>query len=207
MRIDETSTSGLETPQPTGVTPLARARIERAVREILEAFGEDPTREGLRETPRRVASMYAEMFAGLGRDPTELLQVTFDEDHHDLVFLRDVPFHSLCEHHLLPFSGVVHVAYVPSGRVVGVSKLARVVDLLARRPQLQERLTGQIADVIERELAPHGVGVVVAAEHTCMAIRGVRASGARMITSALRGCLREDPVARADFLALAGGQP
>lgn len=204
MQLNGTVTAGQHAPQPLVLSPLASRRIERAVREILEALGEDPDREGLRETPRRIASMYAELFAGLRHEPSEVLGVTFAEDHHEMVILRDVPFHSLCEHHLLPFSGVAHVGYIPNGHVVGLSKLARVVDILTRRPQVQERLTSQVADAIETELAPLGVGVVIEAEHSCLTIRGIRATGSRMITSAMRGVFRDGPATRAEFLDLIG---
>ncbi len=182
------------------------ARIERAVTEILLAIGEDPTREGLRETPRRVAHAYGELFAGLHRDPAEELQVSFREHYQEMVVLNDIRFFSLCEHHLLPFWGVAHVGYLPNGRVVGVSKLARVIETLARRPQLQERLTEDAADVIDRVVQPRGVGVIVEAEHFCIAMRGIRKPGARMVTSAMRGAFLEDPRVREEFFAIARGR-
>lgn len=180
-------------------------RIQRAVREILLAIGEDPDREGLRRTPERVAEAYAELFAGLREDPRHHLGVTFDEGHKELVVLRDIPFASLCEHHLLPFTGVAHVGYIPQGRVVGLSKLARLVEGYARRPQVQERLTSEIADALMDELQPDGCGVVIEAVHTCMTIRGVGKSGATMITSAVRDGFRRRPETRAEFFAIVRG--
>ena len=178
-----------------------RPRIEAAVREILVAVGEDPDREGLVETPRRMAAAYAELLSGLREDPRRHLETTFDENHHEMVILRDIPFSSLCEHHLLPFTGHVHVGYIPRGRVVGLSKLARLVEGYARRPQTQERLVSQIADAIHKVLTPDGCGVVIEANHTCMTIRGVRKPGATMVTSAMRGGFRTRPETRAEFLA------
>ncbi len=180
-----------------------RQRIEAAVVEILRAIGEDPGREGLRGTPRRIAAMYEELFSGLHRDPGEYLRVGFDEEqHHEMVVLKDIPFYSLCEHHLLPFHGVAHVGYVPNGRVVGISKVARVVETLARRPQLQERLTSQIADLLVDALQAKGSAVVIEAEHLCMTMRGVKKPGSVMVTSAMRGLFREDARTRAEFLSL-----
>jgi GTP cyclohydrolase I len=176
--------------------------IERAVRDLLQAIGEDPTREGLRATPSRVARMYAELFAGLYFDPAEYLRTQFDEGHDEMVILRDIPFYSVCEHHLLPFHGVAHVGYIPDGRVVGLSKLARVVDGFARRPQLQERLTTQIADAIMEALQPDGVAVVIECEHLCLTMRGVQKPGSKMVTSAVRGTFKRSPVTRAEFFAL-----
>jgi GTP cyclohydrolase I len=165
------------------------ARIEKAVREILEAIGEDPDRDGLQRTPVRVANMYAEVFAGLDGDPDELLTVTFEANHDEMVMVKDIDLTSLCEHHLVPFIGKAHVAYIPNedGRITGLSKLARVVDAYAHRPQVQERLTTQIAETIERVLQPRGVLVVIEAEHLCMSMRGVRKPGAVTVTSAVRG--------------------
>lgn len=177
------------------------------MRQLLKAIGEDPDREGLADTPRRIADMYAELFAGLEHDPGEFLKVTFEEPHEEMVILRDIPFYSVCEHHLLPFHGVVHVGYIPHGRVVGISKLARVVDCLARRPQLQERLTSQIADIIDRYLCPRGVMVVVVAEHLCLTMRGIKKPGSRVVTSANRGAFREKQATREEFLALLDGLP
>jgi GTP cyclohydrolase I len=172
------------------------------VREILAAIGVDPEREGLRQTPRRVAEMYAELFAGLAIDPYEFLRVGFDECHEEMVILKDIPFYSLCEHHLLPFFGCVHVGYIPNGRVAGLSKLARVVDAFARRPQLQERLTSQVADCILEALKPDGVAVVVEAEHLCLSFRGVKKPGTRVVTSAMRGQFRRSALSRSEFLSL-----
>jgi GTP cyclohydrolase I len=182
------------------------ARIERAVREILEAIGEDPEREALLATPSRVARMYAEVLAGTHVDPAQYLRVGFEEGHQEMVILRDIPFYSLCEHHLLPFHGQAHVGYIPDGRVVGLSKLARVVEAYAKRPQVQERLTSQIADCINEELHPDGVGVVVKAEHLCMTMRGVKKPGAFVITSATRGHFRKRVATRAEFLSLVQGK-
>jgi GTP cyclohydrolase IA len=181
-------------------------RIERAVREILEAIGEDPDREGLLDTPARVARMYAEIFAGVRDEPASYLSVTFSERHDEMVILRDIPFYSTCEHHLVPFHGVAHVGYVPNGRVAGISKLARVVETLAKRPQLQERLTSQVADVLMDTLEPDGVAVVVEAEHLCMTMRGIKKPGAKMVTSAVRGSFKRSAVTRAEFLSLVRGR-
>ncbi len=188
---------------PAGAIDLAR--IERAARELLEAIGEDVGSERLRETPRRVARMYAELLSGVSTDPGEYLRLGFEEGHQEMVILRDIPFYSLCEHHLLPFHGKAHVGYVPEGRLAGVSKLARVVEGFARRPQLQERLTSQIADCIMDALHPDGVAVVVEAEHLCMTMRGVRKPGSQVITSAMRGNFRKRDVTRAEFLSLVRG--
>ncbi len=176
--------------------------IEGAVRTILQAIGEDPDRPGLEDTPRRVARMYREMFAGLRLDPARHLRVTFPEEYDEMVLVRDISFTSMCEHHLLPFSGVAHVAYIPNGRVTGLSKLARVVDEVARRPQVQERMTGQIADMVEQELDSQGVAVVVSAEHSCMSIRGIRKPGSRTVTSALRGVFKTNESTRAEVMSL-----
>ncbi len=181
-----------------------RERIEAAVRELLHAIGEDPDREGLRDTPRRIAEGYAEVFAGMHADPAALLRVGFEEGHDEMVILRDIPFFSMCEHHLLPFHGSAHVAYVPRGRVVGISKIARLVDAVARRPQLQERLTSQIADTLIDALEPDGVAVAVQAEHLCMTMRGIKKPGSRMITSAMRGTFQSQPETRTEFLSLIG---
>ena len=177
-------------------------RAEAAVRELLLALGEDPDREGLRETPRRVAAAFEEVLGGRRIDPAALLQVGFDEGHDEMVILRDIPFFSICEHHLFPFRGAAHVAYVPRGRVVGISKLARLVDAVARRPQLQERLTAQIADIMMHGLQPDGVAVAVEAEHLCMTMRGIKKPGSRMVTSAMRGTFQTQNETRAEFLAL-----
>lgn len=175
--------------------------IREAVRVILRAIGEDPERPGLQETPRRVAKMYLEMFAGLHTDPSRHLQVTFPESYDEMVLVRDIPFTSMCEHHLLPFSGVAHVAYIPNGKVTGLSKLARVVEEVAKRPQVQERMTQQIAELIDQHLETSGVAVVVSAEHSCMAIRGIKKPGSKTVTSALRGIFKE-PSTRAEFMSL-----
>ena len=184
------------------------ARAEAAVRELLSAVGEDPDREGLRATPFRVARAYAEVFGGLFVDPDEVLQTTFDENHDELVLVKDIALYSTCEHHLVPFHGSAAVGYIPGddGRITGLSKLARLVDLYARRPQVQERLTSQIADAVMRRLEPRGVIVVVEAEHLCMAMRGVRKPGAMTTTSAVRGIFKADPRTRAEALSLILGK-
>jgi GTP cyclohydrolase I len=197
-------TTGTATPAERCV--IDKERIAAAVREILEAIGEDLEREGLRQTPRRVAEMYAELFAGLAMDPHEILRVSFEERHEGLVVLRDIPFHSLCEHHLLPFIGSVHVGYIPNGRVAGLSKIARVVDAFAWRPQLQERLTSQVADCVLEMLKPDGVAVVVEAEHLCLSFRGVKKPGTRVVTSAMRGQFERSALTRSEFLSLVQGK-
>ena len=201
----------MERPQPGGAPGggIDLARAEAAVRELLLAVGEDPDREGLRDTPRRVARAYAEVFAGLFVEPDEVLLTTFDEDHDELVLVKDIPLYSVCEHHLVPWHGTAAVGYIPGddGRITGLSKLARVVELYARRPQVQERLTSQVADAVMRRLAPRGVIVVVEAEHLCMAMRGVRKPGTSTITSAVRGIFKDDPRTRAEALALIRGTP
>ena len=178
------------------------AAIESAVFKILKAVGEDPDRPGLLETPRRVARMYAEMFSGLKADPGRHLQVTFPEAYDEMVLVRDISFTSMCEHHLLPFSGVAHVAYIPDGQVTGLSKLARVVEEVSHRPQVQERMTQTIADLVEEHLKSCGVAVVIQAEHSCMTIRGIRKPGSLTLTSALRGKFRSDAAARAEVMSL-----
>lgn len=178
--------------------------IKQAVRTILRAVGEDPDRDGLLETPRRVAKMYAEMFSGLHTDPGRHLEVTFPEEYDELVLVRDIPFTSMCEHHLLPFTGIAHVGYIPKGRVTGLSKLARVVEEVARRPQVQERMTQTIAELIESRLGSSGVAVVVQAEHSCMSIRGVKKHGSSTITSALRGIFKSNQSSRAEVMSLIG---
>ena len=177
-------------------------RISAAVREILIALGENPDREGLKNTPLRVAKMYAEMFSGMHEDPSQHLKTFFSEAYNELVVLRDVTFHSMCEHHLLPFEGKVHIAYLADGKVVGLSKLARVVDAFAHRPQVQERLTTQIADILTVELGAKGVAVVMEAVHTCMTCRGVKKPGSVMVTSAIRGECRTNASTRAEVMAL-----
>jgi len=181
-------------------------RIERAVREILMAIGEDPDRDGLKKTPGRVARMYAEVFSGLHDDPERHLETRFDEDHHEMVVLRDIAFSSMCEHHLMPFEGKAHIAYIPQGRIVGLSKLARIVDGYARRPQVQERLTSQIADLLSGRVGCQGCAVVLEAVHTCMTCRGVRKPGSQMVTSALRGILHTNQSTRAEALQLLHGR-
>jgi GTP cyclohydrolase IA len=181
-------------------------RIERAVREILLAIGENPDREGLIKTPNRVARSYVELMAGLREDPRRHLATVFKERYDEIVLLRDIQFHSLCEHHLLPFTGVAHVAYLPDGKVVGLSKLARLVEGFARRPQVQERLTTQIADALMDELNPIGAACVIEATHTCMTIRGVQKPGSMMVTSALRGIFKDNASSRAEVLALMGAK-
>lgn len=177
-------------------------RAQQAVRMLLAAVGEDPDREGLRETPARVARMYQEIFAGLGEDPAIHLKAMFDEQHHEVVLVRDVAFHSTCEHHLLPFMGHAHVAYIPDGKVLGISKIARIVDAFARRPQVQERLTSQIADFLVAGLKAKAVAVVMEAAHTCMIVRGVRKPGSLVVTSALRGLALRNSATREEILGL-----
>ena len=179
--------------------------IRRAVREILKAVGEDPDREGLRDTPARVARMYAELCEGLRKDPRMDLKARFHERYDEVVLVKDIPFHSICEHHLLPFVGQVHIGYMPNGQVLGLSKLARIVDTLAHRPQVQERLTNQVAELIESELKPKGVAVVVEAVHACMTIRGVKKPGTSVTTSAMLGHFRTNPASRAEVMALIRG--
>ncbi len=179
-------------------------RIEKAVREILEAIGEDPDREGLVHTPQRVAAMYAEIFGGLHEDPAKHLTITFEADHDEMVMVRDIPIHGVCEHHLVPFAGRAHVAYIPGpdGRITGLSKIARLVDGFARRPQVQERLTTQIADALVRVLEPTGVLVMIEAEHLCMSMRGVKKPGALTVTSAVRGLFKTNVATRAEAMSL-----
>lgn len=180
--------------------------IQRAVITILRAVGEDPEREGLIGTPRRIADMYEELFSGIGEDPMALLTTGFDEEKHkEMVIVKDIPLYALCEHHLLPFHGVAHVAYIPNGRIVGISKIARLVDLLAHRPQVQERLTSQIADLLMEGLRARGAAVVIDATHLCVTMRGVKKPGSRIVTSANRGIFRENPSTRAEFLSLLKG--
>ncbi len=181
-------------------------RIERAVREILAAVGEDPDREGLLETPARVARMYAEMFAGLHQDPRIHLRKVFTEKYDEVVLVRDISFTSMCEHHLLPFVGRAHVGYLPGGKVLGLSKLARIVEVVSHRPQVQERMTEQIADLLVEELGARGVAVVVEASHTCMTIRGIRKPGSLCVTSAMKGIFRTDISSRTEVLALIDGR-
>nr|WP_299035870.1 GTP cyclohydrolase I FolE [uncultured Pseudokineococcus sp.] len=203
-RIGRLETSALTDPS---TRPFDAPRAEAAVRELLAAVGEDPERDGLQDTPGRVARMYAEVLGGLREDPADVLSTSFDLGHDELVLVRDIEVYSLCEHHLVPFHGVAHVGYVPAadGRITGLSKLARLVDVFARRPQVQERLTTQVADALVEHLQPRGVIVVVECEHLCMSMRGVRKAGARTITSAMRGQLR-DPATRAEALSLIHGR-
>ena len=190
----------------TARLPVDHGRIERAVREILAAIGEDPDREGLLETPARVARMYAEMFDGLRQDPRVHLQKAFLEKYDEIVLVRDISFHSVCEHHLLPFMGRAHIGYLPNGRVLGLSKLARVVEAVSHRPQVQERMTEQIADLLADDLGAKGVAVVVEATHTCMTIRGVRKPGSLCVTSAMKGLFRANVSSRAEVLSLIYGR-
>ncbi|MEY4130289.1 MAG: cyclohydrolase FolE [Actinomycetota bacterium] len=187
--------------------PVDLPRIENAVREILVAIGEDPNRDGLLNTPSRVARMYAEVFAGLREDPTSHLKVVFEADHDEMVMVRDIALTSMCEHHLVPFMGKAHVAYIPGpdGRITGLSKIARLVDAYAKRPQVQERLTAQIADEIERTLQPRGVLVVIEAEHLCMSMRGVRKPGSSTVTSAVRGLFRDSAATRYEAMRFIDG--
>jgi GTP cyclohydrolase IA len=187
---------------PVSEAVFDKPRIEVAIRELLEAVGEDPDRSGLERTPIRVANMYEELFSGLHDDPEDVLDVVFDADHDEMIMVRDIPLYSVCEHHLLPFIGHAHVAYIPNekGCITGLSKLARVVDVLAHRPQVQERLTTQIADCIEKVLEPRGVLIVIEAEHLCMTMRGVNKPGSRTITSAVRGIFRDNESTRAEAM-------
>jgi GTP cyclohydrolase IA len=196
---------------PGGMRAVGEVDQERAaaaVRELLLAVGEDPDRPGLQDTPKRVARAYSETFAGLGQDPYEILSTTFDENHDEMVLVKDIPMYSTCEHHLVPFHGVAHVGYIPGedGRVTGLSKLARLVDVYARRPQVQERMTGQIADALNDVLKPRGVLVVIEAEHLCMAMRGIRKPGSTTVTSAVRGMFRDNAATRSEAMSLVLGR-
>jgi len=187
-------------------TKIDRGRIEKAVREIIEALGENPDREGLLQTPERVAAFYAEVFDGLHREPGDVVDAFFGEEHYqEIVMVREIPFYSMCEHHFVPFHGQAHVAYIPKGRVTGLSKLARLVEGFARRPQMQERLTAQVADALTERLQPLGVMVVVEAEHLCMSMRGVKKPGATTVTSAVRGIMESQPATRAEAMSLLFG--
>ncbi len=177
-------------------------RIKRAVKEIILAVGEDISRPGLEDTPDRIAEMYAELFSGLGKDPAEELSTSFEEGHREMVILKDIPFYSLCEHHFLPFFGAAHVGYIPSGRILGLSKVARALEVLARRPQVQERLTTQLADAMMKVVSPVGVAVVVEAEHLCMTMRGGKKPGSNIMTSAMRGSFEEDSSLRNEFFSI-----
>jgi GTP cyclohydrolase I len=187
------------------IQPVDHGRIEAAVREILSAVGEDPDREGLRDTPARVARMYAEMFAGLRQDPAQVLKKTFTEKYDEMVLVKNIRFESMCEHHLLPFFGKAHVAYLPNGKILGLSKVARVVEIMSRRPQVQERMTEDIAELLMQELDARGVGVVLEAVHTCMSIRGIRKPDSVCTTSAMRGGFKIHPETRSEFMALIRG--
>jgi len=202
MAIEDKERQKTTDEQDEKLRSFDTARLRKAVREIIQAVGEDPNREGLIETPRRVADMYAEVFSGLRQDPADVLRVGFEEGHQELVLVKDIPFYSMCEHHFLPFYGVAHVGYIPNGRVVGLSKLARALEILARRPQLQERLTSQLADVIMSTLEPAGVAVVIEASHLCMTMRGIRKPGSDTVTSAMRGVFRREAATRAEFMSL-----
>lgn len=198
--VDTPSKSEIDSNPTNG--PVDLGRIEKAVKEILAAVGEDPDREGLLETPSRVARMYAEMFSGLHTDPGRHLAKVFSEEYDEIVLVRDISFCSMCEHHLLPFTGHAHIAYLPSGKVVGLSKLARVVEEVARRPQVQERMTHTIANLVEERLSARGVAIIVESTHSCMTMRGVRKPGSLCLTSAMRGAFRDDPKTRAEVLGL-----
>jgi GTP cyclohydrolase I len=201
-RLDE---GGKSDGNPSKESAVDHARIQRAVREILLAVGEDPDREGLRETPARVARMYEELFEGLHADPSAHLAKFFSEKYDEVVLVRDIQFCSVCEHHLLPFTGVAHIGYLPNGRVIGLSKLARVVEVVARRPQVQERMTEEIANLLEEHLDARGVAVVIEATHTCMTIRGVRKQGSLCITSAMKGIFRANLSSRSEVMQLING--
>jgi GTP cyclohydrolase I len=211
LDTSERSHEPISTPRvpcngPTG--GIDQTRIRTAIREILLAVGEDPEREGLRDTPARVGRLFAEVFSGLHADPRHLLRKTFEVDHEEMVLQKDIEFSSFCEHHLLPFAGRAHVAYLPTGRVVGLSKLARAVDVLARKPQIQERLTQEIADLVNEQLSPRGVLVVIEAVHTCMTVRGVRKPGSVCVTSAARGLYQTNAAARAEVMGhIHGSRP
>lgn len=185
---------------------MIKGSIKQAVLSILEAIGEDPNRPGLRDTPRRVAEMYEELFSGMDQDPREVLSTGFEENHEGVVVLRDIPFHSMCEHHLLPFFGVAHIGYVPKGWIVGASKLVRALEVLAHRPQIQERLTSQLTDAVYETVHAGGVVVVVSAEHMCMSMRGVHKPGTHIVTVATRGSFPEQNLGRSELLALIQGQ-
>jgi GTP cyclohydrolase IA len=205
MNESSAARSRRKLPDGEHTTRVDEERIRAAVREILLAIGEDPEREGLRETPDRVARMYAELSAGLHRDPREHLRKTFTQKYDEMVLVRDIGFAALCEHHLLPFLGKAHIAYLPNGKIVGLSKLARVVEVLSRRPQVQERMTEELADLLVQQLGARGVGVIVEAAHTCMTIRGVRNPDSVCTTSAMRGGFKDNPSTRSEFMSLVYG--
>ena len=199
------TTASLNTPRPRAAlppSPMDHKKLVKAARLILEAIGENLDREGLEETPERVARMYEEVFAGLHKDPGKSIKTIFTERYEEIVLVKDIPFASMCEHHLLPFLGKAHTAYIPDGKVLGISKLARAVDILARRPQVQERLTNQIADLIERIAKPKAVAVILEASHTCMTIRGVKKPGSSVVTSAMRGLFRRNIATRNELMNL-----
>jgi GTP cyclohydrolase IA len=199
--------TGADNGEPTAsAARIDLHRIERAVRDILVAVGEDPDREGLLETPARVARMYAEMFSGLAQDPREHTRKFFSQQYDEVVLVRDISFCSMCEHHLLPFIGTAHVAYIPEGKVIGLSKIARVIEVISRRPQVQERMTEDIANLLESELGAKGVAVVIEASHSCMTIRGVKKPGSSMVTSAMKGVFRSNLSSRAEVMQLIYGQ-
>lgn len=186
---------------------IDKERVKAAIREILSAIGDDPDREGLKETPDRVARMYEEIYAGLHRDPREDVKIFQEESHEEMVLVKDIPLYSVCEHHLLPFVGVAHVVYIPKkGKILGLSKVARIVDTIAKKPQLQERLTSQVADVVMEAISPLGVAVVVEAEHLCMTMRGIKKPGSKTVTSALRGSIKTDARTRSEVMALINGR-
>ncbi|MQA00842.1 MAG: GTP cyclohydrolase I FolE [Dehalococcoidia bacterium] len=193
-----------QAPSGRSTDPPYDPSLLETLRTMIRQVGEDPDREGLLETPRRMAAMYAELFEGSHLDPVEVLSVGFEEGHDEMVILKDIPFYSMCEHHFLPFHGEAHVGYLPDGRIVGLSKIARAVEIFARRPQVQERLTTQISECIEQVLNAKGVGVVIEAEHLCMTARGIRKPGSTMVTSSMRGHFREDDRTRQEFLSLIG---
>ena len=184
---------------------IANNEVSDAVKDLLIGIGENPNRDGLVETPERVARMYSELFSGLDEDPESVLTTTFDVSHDEMIVLRDVPFYSICEHHLLPFFGSADIGYIPSDKIVGLSKLARALDILSRRPQVQERLTCEVADAVEAALDPIGVAVRVQAEHLCMTMRGIKKPGSRMVTSVTRGAFRDNPATRAEFFTSVSG--
>ncbi len=202
-RVIRRAPSTAAAPAPARRSPdFDHDKLVRAGRMILEAIGDNPDREGLQDTPQRMARMYAEVFAGLGMDPREAVKTVFTEDYDEIVLLKDIPFSSMCEHHLLPFHGVAHTAYIPTGKVLGISKLARAVEVYARRPQVQERLTNQIADLIEEAVSPAGVAVVLEGSHTCMTMRGIKKPGSAMVTSAMRGVFRDELASRNEVMTL-----
>ena len=202
MPVTTTASTDRAAASAEGAATASASELEQILERMIELVGEDPSRDGLIETPRRMASMYAELFEGLSQDPVAALSVGFEEGHDEIVILRDIPFYSMCEHHFLPFHGSAHVGYLPDGHIVGLSKIARALEIFARRPQVQERLTTQLAECIEHVLEARGVGVVIEAEHLCMTARGVRKPGSKMVTSVMRGQFRSDESTRQEFLRL-----